>query len=333
MKKNLITLLCLFITLVSVAQENLLQSGPMVGYSDFREALIWVQTTEAAEVKIGYFAAGETEKTIDIPIVDNCDGAASLEFGFGLSKTDGALNNNIPDSLIEVGAATSKLIITNGSNPINFNGLLNDFTGVAARIRPDWKGDGRLYVTGKVDSGDLNPEMTEMGIKADVTHNCLDELVFNWSLAVPTNGTQLPSGNGLPNNFSILPAIAGSSNDRTATEKFKLPFVIKDTDMVVNLTITDPETGVTYDKSNLSDLERVFTVTQNFRTIENNGEGGNNCVDWEGVGNRLKNKTCITNSGTVTQSMGCSSERLIYYTSTSISRELSQAPPGGSLGT
>ena len=240
------------------------------------------------------FAAGETEKTIDIPIVDNCDGAASLEFGFGLSKTDGALNNNIPDSLIEVGAATSKLIITNGSNPINFNGLLNDFTGVAARIRPDWKGDGRLYVTGKVDSGDLNPEMTEMGIKADVTHNCLDELVFNWSLAVPTNGTQLPSGNGLPNNFSILPAIAGSSNDRTATEKFKLPFVIKDTDMVVNLTITDPETGVTYDKSNLSDLERVFTVTQNFRTIENNGEGGNNCVDWEGVGNRLKNKTCNT---------------------------------------
>ncbi|EDP94203.1 alkaline phosphatase D family protein [Kordia algicida OT-1] len=62
MKKNLITLLCLFITLTSVAQENLLQSGPMVGYSDFREALIWVQTTEAAEVKIGYFAAGETEK-------------------------------------------------------------------------------------------------------------------------------------------------------------------------------------------------------------------------------------------------------------------------------
>lgn len=239
------------------------------------------------------FAAGETEKTIDIPIVDNCDAASSLEFGFGLSKTDSTLNNNIPDTLINVASATSKLTIENGSNPISFNGLLHDFTGIAARIRPDWKGDGRLYVTGKVDSSDLNPEMTEMGIKADVSHNCLNELEFNWSLAVSATGAQLPSGNGLPNNFSVLPVIAGSSSDQTLTEKFKLPFVIKDTDLVVNLSITDPETGVTYNKSNVPDLERVFTVTQNFRAIQNNGEA-NDCIDWEGVNARVKNKSCNT---------------------------------------
>jgi len=62
MKKIFISLLSILVPFVSVAQENILQSGPMVGYSDFREALIWVQTTEAAEVKIGYFAEKEEEK-------------------------------------------------------------------------------------------------------------------------------------------------------------------------------------------------------------------------------------------------------------------------------
>jgi len=46
-------------------QADLLQSGPMVGYSDYREALIWVQTTTPAEVTIGYFAPGETERFTD----------------------------------------------------------------------------------------------------------------------------------------------------------------------------------------------------------------------------------------------------------------------------
>ncbi len=62
MKKNFTILLCFVCVFVSFAQKNLLQSGPMVGYSDFREALIWVQTIEPAEVKIGYFAKNETEK-------------------------------------------------------------------------------------------------------------------------------------------------------------------------------------------------------------------------------------------------------------------------------
>ncbi|WP_430412264.1 alkaline phosphatase D family protein [Kordia sp.] len=63
MIKNIV-LSCLFVlcSFVSFAQESLLQSGPMVGYSDFREALIWVQTTKPASVKIGYFTTGETEK-------------------------------------------------------------------------------------------------------------------------------------------------------------------------------------------------------------------------------------------------------------------------------
>ncbi|MEM9835117.1 MAG: alkaline phosphatase D family protein [Bacteroidota bacterium] len=40
------------------AQKSLLQSGPMLGYAEMREVLIWVQTKETAEVKIGYTELG-----------------------------------------------------------------------------------------------------------------------------------------------------------------------------------------------------------------------------------------------------------------------------------
>lgn len=55
-------LLFCFIIQYTFAQEELLQSGPMLGYSGFREVLIWVQTTEEAEVKIGYFKEGQQEQ-------------------------------------------------------------------------------------------------------------------------------------------------------------------------------------------------------------------------------------------------------------------------------
>ena len=37
------------------AQNTLLRSGPMVGYSDYKEVALWVQTTQGADVKIVYF--------------------------------------------------------------------------------------------------------------------------------------------------------------------------------------------------------------------------------------------------------------------------------------
>jgi len=42
-------------SLTAVAQEKLLQSGPMVGYSEMREIKLWVQTKEPAKVKIKYW--------------------------------------------------------------------------------------------------------------------------------------------------------------------------------------------------------------------------------------------------------------------------------------
>ena len=48
--------LCIFLFLfpVLLSGQDLLQSGPMVGYSEMREVLLWVQTTEAADVHIEY---------------------------------------------------------------------------------------------------------------------------------------------------------------------------------------------------------------------------------------------------------------------------------------
>lgn len=62
MKSLFSTLFFVFLSATIFAQANVLQSGPMVGYSDYREALIWVQTKTPADVKIGYFAQGEKER-------------------------------------------------------------------------------------------------------------------------------------------------------------------------------------------------------------------------------------------------------------------------------
>ncbi|MDJ1472032.1 alkaline phosphatase D family protein [Xanthocytophaga flava] len=59
MKKYYILSLFTFFYLQAFAQSTLLQSGPMVGYSDFLEVALWVQTTQTAEVKIVYFEKGK----------------------------------------------------------------------------------------------------------------------------------------------------------------------------------------------------------------------------------------------------------------------------------
>jgi alkaline phosphatase D len=67
MKKNklIFCALCLLLYLQSNAQSNLLQSGPMLGYSEMKEVLLWVQTTESAEVQFSYYAKNKSA-AIDI---------------------------------------------------------------------------------------------------------------------------------------------------------------------------------------------------------------------------------------------------------------------------
>ncbi len=54
-------LICCFLILFigGYAQQDLLQSGPMVGYSTMKEVMLWVQTKETANVKINYWLQGD----------------------------------------------------------------------------------------------------------------------------------------------------------------------------------------------------------------------------------------------------------------------------------
>ncbi len=56
MKKTVNTLILfqVFCTIL-IAQADLLRSGPMVGYSEMREVMLWVQTYSKADVKIAYW--------------------------------------------------------------------------------------------------------------------------------------------------------------------------------------------------------------------------------------------------------------------------------------
>lgn len=45
----------------SMAQSSLLQSGPMLGYSEMKEVAIWVQTNQEAEVFIEYWISGHPD--------------------------------------------------------------------------------------------------------------------------------------------------------------------------------------------------------------------------------------------------------------------------------
>ncbi|HBH48778.1 MAG TPA: phosphodiesterase [Bacteroidales bacterium] len=59
-RTNAIILISLLTTLLNA--QSLLQSGPMLGYSELREVAIWVQTTNSANVYIEYWQPHEPEK-------------------------------------------------------------------------------------------------------------------------------------------------------------------------------------------------------------------------------------------------------------------------------
>jgi alkaline phosphatase D len=50
-----------FISFGALAQQSLLQSGPMVGYSEMMEVMLWVQTNAPATVKIAYWEKDKPE--------------------------------------------------------------------------------------------------------------------------------------------------------------------------------------------------------------------------------------------------------------------------------
>jgi alkaline phosphatase D len=55
---NLLAILLLLLAGSLSAQSSLLQAGPMLGYNEMREVLLWVQTTAPARVQIAYWPQG-----------------------------------------------------------------------------------------------------------------------------------------------------------------------------------------------------------------------------------------------------------------------------------
>ena len=55
-------LLAFLLFSISNFAQNNLQSGPMVGYCEMKEAMIWLQTEKSASVYIEYFSVENTNK-------------------------------------------------------------------------------------------------------------------------------------------------------------------------------------------------------------------------------------------------------------------------------
>jgi alkaline phosphatase D len=61
------------------ANKSLLQAGPMVGYSEMKEVMLWVQTTKEAEVYINYIEVRKEKDSLgkniyfpkNVPIAKN----------------------------------------------------------------------------------------------------------------------------------------------------------------------------------------------------------------------------------------------------------------------
>ncbi|MFV8368602.1 alkaline phosphatase D family protein [Flavobacterium sp. LB2R40] len=60
--KKTFQLFCILFISYSFAQNGILQSGPMVGYCEMTEAVIWLQTNKKASVKIAYFTIDNPSK-------------------------------------------------------------------------------------------------------------------------------------------------------------------------------------------------------------------------------------------------------------------------------
>lgn len=67
--KNAILIIALLSSTLLSGQRQLLQSGPMVGYSQMMEVLLWVQTTEAAKVQIRYWEVGDPKNKKETAVV------------------------------------------------------------------------------------------------------------------------------------------------------------------------------------------------------------------------------------------------------------------------
>ena len=72
MKKILVLSFCFVLSLTAFSQKTFLQSGPMVGYSEMKEVMLWVQTNAPAEVQFVYWEKDKPGVSFSTEVVTTC---------------------------------------------------------------------------------------------------------------------------------------------------------------------------------------------------------------------------------------------------------------------
>lgn len=186
------------------------------------------------------FSPGETEKTITVPIVDNCVATPSLSVGFGLAVPG---TNTLPTTLIDVSSASSGLAITDASPSL----LVSAGATVAGVSNPAELTGGKWIVTADgTTSGGFESTKLKLLAENNTTDAC--PLTYKWkhvsvAPALPAAGVG-KAGANFPSNFTIAPHLPSTiSLISTVAEvnEFTLPFVVDDTVLNYQVEVKHPE--------------------------------------------------------------------------------------------
>ncbi|MCF8260962.1 MAG: alkaline phosphatase family protein [Melioribacteraceae bacterium] len=69
MKAKALIFSLLLVTSTIYSQKSLIQSGPMVGYSQMMESVVWIQTNESADVKMNYWLKGDSSLKMNSELI------------------------------------------------------------------------------------------------------------------------------------------------------------------------------------------------------------------------------------------------------------------------
>ena len=186
------------------------------------------------------FLPGETVKTIEVPIFDNCVGTPSLAVGFGLAVPG---TNALPASLIDVSSASSGLEITDASPSLSVNA---DATTAGLANPAEFK-NGKWIVTA---NGTTSGGFESKNIKLLAVNTTSDAcpLTYKWkhvsvTPTLPVAGVG-KAGTNFPSNFTTaahFPSTISLISTVAEVYEFKLPFVIDDTVLNYQVEVKHPE--------------------------------------------------------------------------------------------
>jgi hypothetical protein len=196
---------------------------------------------DLAGLKVVSFTASSTEQVITIPVNDNCDPVEQKQFTMSVLDEHNDLPVTLPVSLIDVSSANSSVDITDAYPAVVVSAAVSTNGVTDAAITSG----GNYIVTG---DGTESGGFPSKNLKLDSTNTTDDGCLLSYSWTYVAASPELPTagvgnaGSDLPSGFSSFTHIAGSSvGATTEVGEFTLPFVVEDTDLSYQLTLSHPE--------------------------------------------------------------------------------------------